>query len=177
MLSNSLSTIFLAKMSTPSDSPPRESIHDFTARLSNDFFNPIPSTYPQSSSQMLPPNYTQTFQQNPQEPNIPYYPQQPPQMSTPYYPNDPNIFIPQTNAPYYPPQTYAGTSSGIGSSSQFTTPIGSTPSPSVPEIQAEEEVDPQTQSAQQVAPTAEPATKKKKNHKSSRIRCGMVALV
>jgi len=83
-------------------------------------------------------------------------------MSTPYYPNDPNIFIPQMSAPYYPHATYGGTSSGIGSSSQFTAPIGSTPSPNVPESQAEEEVDPQMQSAQQVAPTAEPATKNKK---------------
>ena len=147
-------------MSSPSASPPRELMEEMAARVSHNFFSPIPSTYPQSSSQMTPPYYPHTYQQNPQQEPLPYYPQQPPQMSTPYYPNDPNIFIPQMSTPYYLHQTYGGTSSGIGSSSQFTIPIASTPSPNVPEIQAEEEV--AAQSAQQVAPIAAPAAKKKK---------------
>ena len=143
-------------MSSPNASPPPESTAEMAARLSNDFFAPIPSTYPQSSSQMAPPYY----QQNPQQEPLPYYQQYPQQEPLPYY----------QQYPQYPHQTYGGTSSGIGSSSQFTTPIAS-PSPNVHEIQAEEEV------AAQSAPIAAPAAKKKKNHKSSRIRCGMVALV
>ena len=133
-------------MSSPNASPPPESTAEMAARLSTDLFNPIPSTYPQSSSQMAPPYY----QQNPQQEPLPYFQQYPQQEPLPYF----------QQYPQYPHQTYGGTSSGIGSSSQFTTPIASTPSPNVPEIQAEEEV--AAQSAQQVAPIAAPAAKKKK---------------
>ena len=135
-------------MSSPNASPPPESTAEMAARLSTDLFNPIPSTYPQSSSQMAPPYY----QQNPQQEPLPYFQQYPQQEPLPYFQQYPQY-------PHIPHQTYGGTSSGIGSSSQFTTPIAS-PSPNVHEIQAEEEV--AAQSPQQVAPIAAPAAKKKR---------------
>ena len=150
-------------MSSPNASPPPESTAEMAARLSTDLFNPIPSTYPQSSSQMAPPYY----QQNPQQEPLPYFQQYPQQEPLPYFQQYPQY--PQY--PHIPHQTYGGTSSGIGSSSQFTTPIAS-PSPNVPEIQAEEEV------AAQSAPASCPdSSTSSKEDKGSRIRCGMVALL
>jgi hypothetical protein len=55
-------------------------------------------------------------------------------MSAPYYTStDPNVFIPQCALQPTAPYAYGGTSSV--SSSQFTAPISSPPSTSIPEIQ------------------------------------------